>query len=70
MEFTSTELRITKHFLMVRIFVILIAVPFFKLFFDRFEFVDDHNKSSIGKIIGNFDVFDSVHFHHVATKGY
>jgi len=55
---------------MVRIFVILIAVPFFKLFFDRFEFVDDYNKSFIGKIIGNFDVFDSVHFHHVATKGY
>jgi Gpi18-like mannosyltransferase len=70
MVLSATELRITKHFVMSRIFIILIAVPFFKLFFSRFDFVEDRDFGFMGKLVGNFDVFDSVHFHHVASKGY
>lgn len=70
MELTSTEQRITKHFVMVRIFVILVAVPFFKLLFDRFDFVDTSSLGFAAKLVSNFEVFDSVQLRHVATHGY
>jgi hypothetical protein len=32
--------------------------------------VEDHNMTFFEKLIGNFDVFDSIHFGHVASQGY
>ncbi len=60
------EKKLTKHFVMMRIFVIFVAVPFFKLFLSRFDFVEDRDMTFIEKAISNFDVFDSIHFAHVA----
>lgn len=70
MELTLCEKRLTKHFVMMRIFVILIAVPFFRIFLTRFDFVEDRDLTFLGRAIGNFDVFDSIHFTHVARDGY
>lgn len=55
---------------MVRIFVIFIAVPFFKIFVSRFDFVEDRDMGFFERLVANFEVFDSVHFTHVASKGY
>ena len=55
---------------MVRIFVIFIAVPFFKIFVSRFDFVEDRDMGFFERLVANFEVFDSVHFTQVASKGY
>lgn len=60
------EKKLTNHFVMMRIFVVFVAVPFFKLFLSRFDFVEDRDMTFIEKAISNFDVFDSIHFTHVA----
>jgi hypothetical protein len=65
-----TEKKLTKHFVMMKIFVIFIAVPFFKLFLPRFDFVEDRDWTFFEKAVSNFDVFDSIHFAHLAKKGY
>jgi phosphatidylinositol glycan class V len=68
--FTLSEKKLTKYFIMMRIFVIFIAVPFFRLFLTRFDFVEDREMTFLGRSISQFDVFDSIHFMHVARERY
>jgi len=70
MALSIPEKRLTKRFIQVRIFIVLIVVPFFRIFFERFDYADDKDMSFIEKVIEPFDVFDSVQFRHVADKGY